>query len=85
MQNKAGYCQHTDPNFQHSAPILPILAKMENNGKSKYTLKNYAKLLKFLSKNTNINNPEEVKQFISKIEESNGYNRYSVSFFHSGA
>jgi len=48
---------------------------MENNGKSKYTLKNYAKLLKFLSKNTKLNNPEEVKRFISKIDGSNGYKK----------
>jgi integrase len=48
---------------------------MESNGKSKYTLKNYAKLLKFLSKNTNMNNPEEVKKFISKRNGSNGYKK----------
>lgn len=48
---------------------------MENNGKSKYTLRNYAKLLKYLSKNNNMNNPEEVKQFISEIDGSNGYKK----------
>ena len=68
QKQKAGYNQHTSPNFRHTAPILPILAKMENNGKSKYTLKNYAKLLKFLTKNTNMNSPEDIKQFIAKIE-----------------
>jgi integrase len=48
---------------------------MENNGKSRYTLKNYAKLLKHLSINTNLNNPEKVKHFISKKEASNGYKK----------
>jgi len=48
---------------------------MESNGKSKYTLKKYAKLLKFLSKNTNMNSAEDVKQFILKIEGSNGYKK----------
>ncbi len=48
---------------------------MENNGKSRYTLRNYAKLLKHLSKNTNMNSPEEVKRFISKIDGSNGYKK----------
>jgi hypothetical protein len=48
---------------------------MENNGKSKYTLKNYAKLLKFLSKNINMNNPQEVKQFISKLMEATATKR----------
>ena len=48
---------------------------MENNGKSKYTLKNYAKLLKLLSKNNNLNKPEEVKHFIAKIDGSNGYKK----------
>jgi hypothetical protein len=73
-KQKAGYDQHTSPNFQHTA-ILPILVKMESNGKSKYTLKKYAKLLKFLSKNTNMNSAEDVKQFILKIEGSNGYKK----------
>ena len=31
---KSGYVQHTNPNFQHTA-VLPILVKMESNGKSK--------------------------------------------------
>jgi integrase len=48
---------------------------MENNGKSKYTLENYSKLLKHLSKNTNLENPQEVKNFISKINGSNGYKK----------
>ena len=48
---------------------------MENNGLSKYTLENYAKLLKHLAKNCNLTNPQEVKHYISKITGSNGYKK----------
>ena len=74
-KTKGGLRPAHQPQFPVTHPLLPILVKMENNGKSKYTLKNYAKLLKFLSKKTNMNNPEEVKLFISKMEGSNGYKK----------
>ena len=74
-KTKGGLRPAHQPKFPVTHPILPILAKMENNGKSKYTLRNYAKLLKYLSKNNNMNNPEEVKQFISEIDGSNGYKK----------
>jgi len=48
---------------------------MKNNGNSDYTIKNTSKLLTTLSKNADLNNPEEVKTFIANRQTSNSYKR----------
>jgi len=46
---------------------------MKNNGAGEYTLKWSAKTLKFLSKHTDLNNPESVKSFIASLTSGDGY------------
>jgi hypothetical protein len=48
---------------------------MKNSGKSDYTTKFTSKALSFLSKHTDLNNPETVKQFIANLQTTNGYKK----------
>jgi integrase len=48
---------------------------MKNDNRSEYTIKNTSKALDVLSKHTNLNEPEQVKQFIANLNASNGYKR----------
>jgi integrase len=48
---------------------------MKNNGLSNYTIKFTDKALTYLSKHADLNNPEEVKQYIANLQTSNGYKR----------
>jgi len=65
--------------------ILNVLLQLENNNASKPTINNTRKYLSFLSEHANLNNPEEVKQFIKNHQCSDSmkrvycitYNRYT--------
>lgn len=48
---------------------------MKNNAKSDYTIKNYSKLLKHISKHADLNKPEEVKRFIANKQTSNSHKK----------
>jgi len=48
---------------------------MKNNGLSDSTIKTYDKALTYLSKHADLNNPEQVKQFIANKQTSNSYRR----------
>jgi len=48
---------------------------MENDAKAQYTIKNTNKRLSFLSRNTNLENPEEVKSFIARRNCSDGHKK----------
>jgi len=48
---------------------------METDGKSKYTIESTYKALRYLSQHAELNEPEQVKQFIAKHECSNGRKR----------
>jgi integrase len=52
---------------------IGLLIKMQNNGASQYTITNTDKALSFLSRNCNIQEPEQVKNFIAKHNVSEGY------------
>jgi integrase len=54
---------------------LNVLVKMKNNGKSDYTIKFADKALTYISKHTDLNNPEAVKQFIANLQFTTGYKR----------
>jgi len=64
--------------------ILNVLIKMKNNGNNNSTIKLTNKALTHISENVNLNNPEEVKEFIANKTVCNGtkrnyctaYNRY---------
>jgi integrase len=55
--------------------IFKTLLEMKKNGLSDYSIRFTFKALKFLSKNCNLNDPENVKSFISSLNVSNGYKR----------
>ena len=48
---------------------------MKNDGLSNSTIKTYDKALTYLSKHADLNNPEQVKQFIANKQTSNSYRR----------
>ena len=48
---------------------------MKNEGKKDISIKNVSKLLKFLDKHTNLNDPEQVKWFIAQHQVSTGSKR----------
>jgi integrase len=48
---------------------------MKNNGKSGYSITFVRKSLTYLSKHTNLDQPEQVKQFIASKDVSNGYKK----------
>jgi integrase len=48
---------------------------MQNNGTSHYTIRNTDKALSYLSRNCNLQDPENVKTFIAKHQVSEGYKR----------
>ena len=75
LRLKSGYSQHTSPILPNTTPILNVLMKMENNGKSNYSIKFVDKALTYISKHANLNEPEKVKQFIANLQVSNGYKR----------
>ena len=48
---------------------------MKNNGYSYHTLRFVSKALKFLEKNTNLDNPESVKSFIANYQAAESYKK----------
>jgi len=48
---------------------------MKGNGNANNTIKSTAKALRRLDRNTNLNNPEQVKQYIADMQVSNGYKK----------
>jgi integrase len=48
---------------------------MKNNGKSDYSITFVDKSLTYISKHADLNQPEQVKQFIANLQTSNGYKR----------
>jgi integrase len=48
---------------------------MKNDNKADSTIRNYDKLLSFLNKHTDLNDPEEVKRFVATYTTGNAYKR----------
>jgi len=55
--------------------IVNVLISLENNGKSKSTIQCTDKILTYISKKADLNNPETVKHFIAKHECTNAYKK----------
>jgi len=62
-------------NSTEYGPILNILAEMKNNGKSDYSTHFVDKALTYINKHSNLNQPEQVKQFIANLNVTNGYKK----------
>jgi integrase len=60
---------------QQPTTILKVLINLKNNGRSNYWIKFADKALKFLSKNVNLNNPQQTKEFIANLQRTNGYKK----------
>jgi integrase len=75
IETEGGLQPTHQPKYATPHPILNVLIKMKNNGKSDYTIKFTDKALTYLSKHANLNNSEEVKAFIASLQTSNGYKR----------
>ena len=71
--------RYTTPNLPNTTLSLPnilnILAQMKNNGRSLYSIKTVDKALTCISKHANLNEPEQVKQYIANKNVSDGYKK----------
>ena len=82
-EQKAGYDQHTSPNFPNTTPnsatlrpkILNVLIDMKKNNKSDYTINFTRKALSYIGKHTSLEEPEAVKLLIAELKASDGYKR----------
>jgi len=59
--------------------IFQVLWQMKKDGYSENTIKPMGRRLRNLGKHANLDNPEEVKSFIAKVEWSNGYKENMVN------
>ena len=55
--------------------IINILIQMKNNAKADNTIANTAKALRRIDQHADLNNPEQVKQFIANMQVSDGYKK----------
>jgi len=60
------------PQFPEYHPLLNVLVRMKNNGKSDYTIKAVDKSLKHIAKHADLDNPDTVKQFIADKQVTDG-------------
>ena len=54
-------------------PILNVLIKMKNEGKADHSINSVNKALIYLSKHADLDEPEQVKQYIANKQASNGH------------
>ena len=55
--------------------VLNVLVKMKNDNKADSTIRNYDKLLSYLDKHADLNEPEKVKRFVATQPTGNAYKR----------
>ncbi len=55
--------------------IFQVIWELKKQGLSPYTIENTNKKLKVLAKNSNIDNPEQVRDFIARFDRKDGYKR----------
>ena len=56
-----------------TSAIINVLVKMENKGKSPYTIETTSKALRKLAKNADLNNTEAVERYIARLETTDAY------------
>ena len=62
--------------------IINVLVSMENNARSKSVINNTRKQLNNLARNANLNEPEQVKALIARMETGNAYKRMLVQSYN---
>jgi integrase len=55
--------------------IINVLIKMKNNGKADVTIKFVSKALNRIQQFADLDNPQQVKQYIANLETANGYKK----------
>jgi hypothetical protein len=60
-------------NYGTNNKIFNVLWQMRKDGYAEETIKGYTKRLKHLERNTDLDNPEEVKAYIAQKDVSNTY------------
>jgi hypothetical protein len=60
-----------------------VLINLKNNAKSDYTIKFVDKALRRLNKYADLDNPEQVKQFIAQMDTSDSYKKIYVTHTNS--
>ena len=73
--NRRRVTTNTPALFNCNPPVLNVLIKMKNQARSDDTTKNTLKALQVLSKHADLNNPEQVKQYIANLQVSASYKR----------
>ena len=63
------------PKFPVTQLILNVLIQLKNNAKSDYTIKFVDKSLKYIERHADLNEPEQVKQFIANLQASDSYKK----------
>jgi len=62
--------------------IFQVLWQMKKDGYSENTLKPIGRRLKNLAKHANLDKPEKIKEFIAKVDWSNGYKENIVNSYN---
>jgi hypothetical protein len=75
LRLKTGYDQHASLFLRQTAPFLNVLIEMEKDAKSKYTIHFTYKALSLLAKHCKLEDPEQIKTFIARMNVSSGYKR----------
>lgn len=88
-----GYGQHTDHFERYSdhftpeaeSEIFSVLWELKKKGLSESTIKNNAKLLKFLAKHINLDDPESVRGYVAMLDKNDSYKRNLVLAYQNYA
>jgi integrase len=75
LKTEGGLCPAHQPKTTATHAIFNVLFKMKNNGKADVTIKFVSKALKRISHFADLDNPQQVKQFIANLETANSYKR----------
>ena len=79
-EQKTGYDQHAsysncNPPFLSNTDVFNVLWEMKKQGLSDYTINFTRKALNLLDKHVDLNNPEQVKEFIAFYDANDSYKR----------
>ena len=68
--------------YKYEPEIIKTLLTMQNNGLKQGTLRAVSYQLKYLDKNTDLTQPEEVKNFIATMKQANSYKQCMVKAYN---
>jgi integrase len=90
IKQKAGYNQHaslsSEPALSSKGKLLEYEFYLTKNGFSEATIKTKVKIIKLMSRNVDLDNPEEVRLFIAMRKEwGNGHKQIAVYAYNQYA